>query len=602
MNNKLRAGLLVAGILPACASLVGADFDKVHLARGGEAAVDVGGTHGDAGQVDNEAGRADAPTLQGGGGGEPGLPLAADGGTSGEGAAVGAAGAAGLAGGGGDFSGSSSCPVGQGFVDVSSLPAPANGGPLPQVLASGVARLDRAEADEPCQAVLLGTEYILAIDCAPVAQDTVVFGTFIFPGAGLPGSTFTYRVDKVDRGERFSEATVVVDPFTWATLRLPFEARDPAPQELLTVVTHRGDGLARAARVTLDAELFNRESPPVDTPSDMSSIFNSDGRLIGFCAFDECVRPRNCISMSRLIAAAPALRTRYAMRGLFLGDATGDGKADFTAITAQGVGLLRSTGSALGPLEWWDSFPYFGQRQNLLADFDGDGRVDLAIVNDVGFAVRKSNGTEYGSQSSYFTPQMWGHWGTQAGDVDGKNGADFAIVEVDHVRVHRSTGSGFGAAENWGSIETEGLLQVELTDLTHDGRADLVEIYGDRIAVAVSTGEQFDEPSVWLRAATPAGGYFLADITGDGAADVIHLERGHIKVFAAASDGFAALKDGFQTVPPVGDRANYFADATGDGRADAIAVDNDGVLVSPSTGADFLAPQVWIDQPFYGGI
>jgi hypothetical protein len=597
MKGAARAVPLVMGILPACATLVGADFDDVHLAGGGQSAVDGGGTPGSRVRMDHEAGSAGTPASLGGTGGEPGSSGVTAGGVSGGEPSAGAAGA------GGVESLDSGCPSELGFVDVVALPEPDDGGPSAQVLASGVARLDRGVSDERCQAALLGSQFFLTIDCVPDARDTLVFGVSAFPGTGLPGSTLTYQVsDLIDSGERFAIANFDVNPFTWATLRLPLQARDPTAHELLTIITHRGDGFARAARVSLGADLFQNESEPVDAPSDMSSVFNRDGHLIGFCAFDECVRPRDCVSISRVIEASAALRAQYAMRGLFVGDATGDGKADFTAIDAHGVGVMRSDGSSLTPLEWWVPNPYFGTRQNLLADFDGDGLVDLGIVNDIGFAIRRSNGSEYGSQANWFTPRIWGPWGTQAGDVDGQPGADLVMVDVDHLAVRRSTGSNFAAVENWGSIDTKDLVQLELTDLTHDGRADLVEVYADRIEVAASSGKHFDEPLVWLQASTPVGGYFLADVTGDGAADAIQLARGRFQIFVASPSAFHATEQDFQTAPPVGDRANYFADATGDGRADAITLDNDRVLVSPSSGADFLAPQTWLDGPFYGGI
>jgi len=53
-------------------------------------------------------------------------------------------------------------------------------------------------------------------------------------------------------------------------------------------------------------------------------------------------------------------------------------------------------------------------------------------------------------------------------------------------------------------------------------------------------------------------------------------------------------------VPIAHHDGNYFADVTGDGRADAIVVNRDGVVIRRSNGREFRPNEVWIDKEFVG--
>jgi hypothetical protein len=60
------------------------------------------------------------------------------------------------------------------------------------------------------------------------------------------------------------------------------------------------------------------------------------------------------------------------------------------------------------------------------------------------------------------------------------------------------------------------------------------------------------------------------------------------------------LNQDWTTNPYYGSIKTAFADVTGDGKTDAIAVNEDGVVVRRSDGAEFLANEYWTANPYYG--
>jgi hypothetical protein len=56
----------------------------------------------------------------------------------------------------------------------------------------------------------------------------------------------------------------------------------------------------------------------------------------------------------------------------------------------------------------------------------------------------------------------------------------------------------------------------------------------------------------------------------------------------------------WSSVPYYGQRATFFADVTGDGKADAIVVNKTAIVVRPSTGSSFGPNEVWSAVPYYG--
>jgi hypothetical protein len=154
-----------------------------------------------------------------------------------------------------------------------------------------------------------------------------------------------------------------------------------------------------------------------------------------------------------------------------------------------------------------------------------------------------------------------------------------------------------------------------LADTTADGRADIVG-FGDG-GVWVSRAEtdgRFETPQlVVANFGYNAGGWrvnqhprFLADLTGDGRADIVGFGDGGVWVslnngngtfqalqLAVANFGYAAAAGGWR----VDQHPRFLADTTGDGRADIVGFGNGGVWVSLNNGTGtFQGPQLAVAE------
>jgi hypothetical protein len=137
-----------------------------------------------------------------------------------------------------------------------------------------------------------------------------------------------------------------------------------------------------------------------------------------------------------------------------------------------------------------------------------------------------------------------------------------------------------------------------LADITGDRRADIVAFGDAGVWTALSNGDgTFQAPRFVLAdLGFKAGGWrvekhprFLADITGDGRADIIGF--GDAGVWTALSNGDGslaftpqlALEDfGYNQSWRVENHPRFVADVTGEGRADIVGFGDAGVLVSPA--------------------
>ena len=149
-----------------------------------------------------------------------------------------------------------------------------------------------------------------------------------------------------------------------------------------------------------------------------------------------------------------------------------------------------------------------------------------------------------------------------------------------------------------------------LADITGDGKADIVGFGTAGVWTARSNGNGlFADPQLVLGdLGYEAGGWrvdqhprFLADITGDGKADIVGFGWGGAFVALSNGDGtFAftpqiALDDfGYNQGWRVDQHPRFLADITGDGKADIAGFGDAGVLVSPA-----LAGGTFREQPLF---
>ncbi len=259
-----------------------------------------------------------------------------------------------------------------------------------------------------------------------------------------------------------------------------------------------------------------------------------------------------------------------------LADANGDGRDDLIYIGGadslyQGV-IFISYGTPDGFRDWdWNSakhnFLLAPDKSDPLywsfADITGDGKADLMAVSgptapDQG-RIYVSHGTEDGYKSwnwiSYgkdinFTPETIQAHTWSLADINGDGRADlFAItgpgaLAQGRVHVSFSTGIGFGNWD-WKSIGYNTNFRVEslyagawsLADVSGDGKADLIGIGGVKtsdqgvVYVSFSTGNGFGNwdwnnaglGSVFTKETIEAHSWSLADVNGDGKTDLIGI-------------------------------------------------------------------------------
>ena len=308
-----------------------------------------------------------------------------------------------------------------------------------------------------------------------------------------------------------------------------------------------------------------------------------------------------------------------------LADISGDGRADIVGFGDDGVwtALAKPNGTFADPQFVLADFGFeaggwrVDKHPRFLADLRGNGRCDIVGFGDAGVYVALSNGDGSFGPVQFVVPdfgQEAGGWRVDRhprflADLTGTGHAD--IVGFGDAGVYVALGNADGT---FGPVRfvladfgfEEGGWRVDkhprfLADITGDGRADIVGFGDDGVWVALGNGDgTFQSPRLVIGDfGFEAGGWrvdkhprFLADITGDGRADIVGF--GNDGVYVALSNGDGTFN--FTPIPAINDFAfdaggwrvdkhpRFLADITGDGRADIIGFGNDGVYVALSNG------------------
>ena len=252
-------------------------------------------------------------------------------------------------------------------------------------------------------------------------------------------------------------------------------------------------------------------------------------------------------------------------------------------------------------------------------DVTGDGRADLVAFGPDGIYVAKGHGdgafdapvrvvAGLGSNDGW-TPKSFPRL---MGDITGDGRADVIGFGIDGVWTALSNGDGtfagprlvlgnFGTKQSW-KVENHPRL---LADITGDGKADIVGFGDAGVYTALSNGDgtfgamQFTVPMFgynqgWRIDQHPR---FAADLTGDKRADLVGFANSG--VWVALSNGAGGFGTAFQSLQAFGaaqswgpQHPRFVTDLTGDGKADVIGFFNDGVYVSLGDGkGGFSAPR-----------
>jgi VCBS repeat protein len=310
---------------------------------------------------------------------------------------------------------------------------------------------------------------------------------------------------------------------------------------------------------------------------------------------------------------------RVNMHPRFLAELTGDGRADIIGFGNAGVyvSLNNGNGTFQAPQLVVSNFGYTAggwrvdRHPRFLADLTGDGRADIVGFGNAGVYISRNNGN-----GTFQAPQLVvanfgyivGGWRVEQhprflADLTGDGRADIVGFGDSGVYVSLNNGNGtFQAPQlvvpNFGY--TAGGWRVDqhprfVADLTGDGRADIVGFGGAGVWVSLNNGNgTFQAPQLVVgNFGYNAGGWrvdqhprILADVTGDGRADIVGF--GNAGVYVSLNNGNGTFQAPQLVVGNFGYNAGgwrvdqhprFLADVSGDGRADVVGFGNAGVWV-----------------------
>jgi subtilisin-like proprotein convertase family protein len=160
-----------------------------------------------------------------------------------------------------------------------------------------------------------------------------------------------------------------------------------------------------------------------------------------------------------------------------------------------------------------------------------------------------------------------------------------------------------------GGWTSQDVYPRHLADVNGDGKADMVGLGRSQVYVSLSTGAGFREPSPWLADLVPARGWasqnlyprLLGDVNGDGRADLVGFGPTGVRVALSTGKAFAPATtwlNGYGTQAGGWSSQDLYprmvGDVNGDGLADIVGCGQRATYVSLSTGAGFGPPQPWI--------
>jgi len=290
---------------------------------------------------------------------------------------------------------------------------------------------------------------------------------------------------------------------------------------------------------------------------------------------------------------------------LYLGDGAGlfggrvvtdlDGVAAIEAVDLDGDGQVDILGTAreaneivvlfgLGRAAYADPVRLpvgRSPREVQTVDVDGDGRLDIVTANagsddlSVLLATGPRSFAPATSVPADDSPTV-----LAAGDFDLDGHADLVVGSVVHPGIAVQWGAGDGTFSTHRPVPGDvAIADIAAGDLDGDGDLDLVASAVDDGPVAVllsrPTGPFWTESS--LAPPDPAtdrpGDIEIADVTGDGVADVVAADRAHPALLIWVGDGQGGFRDAQTIALTAQPKSVEVGDIDGDGRMDLVVSD-----------------------------
>lgn len=281
---------------------------------------------------------------------------------------------------------------------------------------------------------------------------------------------------------------------------------------------------------------------------------------------------------------------------------------------------VESFGTSTAAGGWLNATTY----PRTAADINGDGRADIIGFGGAGVYASLAQadgsfGSVYLAQSSFGAAAEGGGWTSARAyprtlaDVNGDGLADLIGFGGAGTYVSLATGGGgfgevkltvqsFGAIDAAGGWTDAGIYPRAAADINGDGRADIVGFGGAGVYAALANADgsfgnvYFAQSS--FGAAAEGGGWtsndrfprMLADVNGDGCADIVGFGAAGTYVSLATGDGRFGTVDlalqSFGTNDAAGGWSSddlfprMLADVNGDGLADAVGFGSAGAYVA----------------------
>jgi hypothetical protein len=317
----------------------------------------------------------------------------------------------------------------------------------------------------------------------------------------------------------------------------------------------------------------------------------------------------------------------------FVADLTGDGAADIAGFGLEGVWASLNNGngtfqppnmvlSAFGFRSGW----MLERHPRFLADLTGNGRADIIGFGDAGVWTALNNGDGTFQPAKFVIANLGYNQGWRVenhprfvADVTGDGKADLVGFGADGIWIALGNGDGsfqepkfvlanLGYNQGWRVDQHPRMV----ADVTGDGKADIIGIGNDGVWVSLSNGDGTFQPANlvlagfnlnqgWQVARHPR---MMGDLNGDRRSDIVGF--GDAGVWSAISNGdgtFAAAvfnlaEMGYNNAWRVENHPRFAADVTGDGKADIVGFGDYGVWTSVTggSGAKFVLAELGYNQ------
>ena len=301
-------------------------------------------------------------------------------------------------------------------------------------------------------------------------------------------------------------------------------------------------------------------------------------------------------------------------------DLTGDGKADIVGFGVDGVwaSLNNGDGTFQPPnmVVYGFNFDTGWRMENhvrFLADLSGDGRADIVGFGDDGVWTARNNGDGTFQAPKFVLMDLGFNQGWRVDkhprfvtDLTGDGKADIIGFGDDGVWTARNNGDGTFQAPKFVLMDlgfNQGWRVDEhprfVADLTGDGNADIIGFFDDGVHVALGNGDgTFQPPQPVLAEFNQAQGWqagkhlrITGDLNGDRRADIIGFGDDGVWTSISRGDGtfdaaaFILAGFAYNEGWRLENHPRFAVDVTGDGKADLVGFGDDGVWTSVSGGS-----------------